>query len=885
MTIYTNGPIKVDNLVSSVDASKGTAAVIDTEYVLTNTSTKTKSIKIGAKKPNLKSLSTRAFTVTRPTVSIARPSAQALRAASVVTQEKKLSLKAREKKAVDLAFSTEILGNKTKALSFFPELTTNNEMMMSKINKMSVSVKLPKQARHIISSSIPIKRKLTTAEGMTLELEQTDTYPVPVAIKWTELDVDIASTKSVRKMTKNRLKISIRIRNKGRKIVRGLEVKDSYSSSEIKPVGTGFKEVSTNNKDPRQEFIKKITLRPGQSITLSYVIESVTTALSVPRTEVRIQDELVSLADSIGVFHFPPPPPPPKAAFALPSGWSFDYVHGGDHHINEHGQWCTGQNYNERRETLSWTTGSVYADKNHDDDYRWSTSHQVLRFNPGYAHHGSTPWLAKNGNQTTVSGTFQHDSLKQFNNAEVLLRGWRFDFTSRDHHINKISIRLVKTSFNKAQGRINWRATVTYADKNFDDNFRFLYYYTVVGFNGKSTLRSFAGSCNKGGTDAHAGSLTSAAHKNFSNAMVIPVGWSFDYASKDHHIDEHHFKIQNVKYVKSSGKISWTAHLNYADKNNDDKYYWQYWALIITSDAGEAREKYSGVITDDGGFDTKHHAVNLNTLFTPITWTNGIKDGNETGVDCGGNSPAVNFNPLRSSVNPGTAGSSSLYSLRNANQQAVVNTYATLALFEYANNRGIDFNTFYSGAEKADRYVEAIAWYVDQHMVYVADGGSWKGAQSAYKTLTATSHRGAGDFHGDCEDHAILRAALLRSLGFYHKAIFCADHHNSVKQNQCEECGGDKKKKSGGHTYNIVIYKGKYRIMDYGPMQARNWANNACWDQHATDNIWNDHTGKHWSKKDTSPYGSSTPMVNYPGNPASPSPNWDWRTYFNDITP
>jgi hypothetical protein len=885
MSIYTKGPISVDNLVLNVDATQGATAVTDTEYVLVNTSSKTKSIKIQAKNPNLKLLSTRVLTAARTPPPRAVSTARISRARTTVKPPKSLSFKAREKKAIDLVFTDKILGGKTKALSIFPELSANGLMMMSKVNKMSVSVKLPKQARHIISSSLPIKRKRSTTEGIILDLEEIDSYPVPVAIKWTELDVNVVAKKSVRKMTRNRLKVSIRIKNLGDKVVRGLEVKDSYSSSAIKPVGAGFKEVSANAKDPRQEFLKRISLRPQQSTNLSYTIECIATAVTVPRTEIRIKDDLVSLAESPGVFHFPPPSPPPKTAFAIPSGWSFDFVHGGDHHINEHGQWCTGQNYNERNERLSWTTGAVYADKNHDDDFRWSTSHQILRFNPGYAYHGNTPWLAKNGNQTTVSGTFQHDSLKQFNNAEILIRGWRFDFTSKDHHINKVSIRLVKTSFNKAQGRINWRAIVTYADKNFDDNFRFLYYYTVLGFNGKSTLRSYTGVCDRGGTDAHAGSFTSSIHKNFSNAMVIPAGWSFDFASKDHHIDEHHFKTQNVKYVKSTGKVSWTAHLNYADKNNDDKYYWQYWVLIITTDAGEAREKYSGVITDDGGFDSKAYSIRLNQLFTPITWTNGIKDGNETGVDCGGSSPAVNYNPVRTNINPGTAGSSSLYSLRNTSQRVVVNTYATLALFEYANNQGVDFNTFYSGAEKADRYVEAIAWYVDQHMVYVADGGSWNGSQSAFKTLTETSHRGAGDFHGDCEDHAILRAALLRSLGFYHRAIFCADHHNGVQQNQCEECGGDKKKKSGGHTYNIVIYKGKYRIMDYGPMQERNWAGGACWDQHATDNIWNDHTGKHWSKKDVSPYGSATAMVNYPGNPASPSPNWDWRTYFNDITP
>ena len=182
----------------------------------------------------------------------------------------------------------------------------------------------------------------------------------------------------------------------------------------------------------------------------------------------------------------------------------------------------------------------------------------------------------------------------------------------------------------------------------------------------------------------------------------------------------------------------------------------------------------------------------------------------------------------------------------------------------------------------ADRYVEAVAAFVDNHMEYVSDG-LFGGSQSAIDTLVNSADRGPGDFNGDLEDHAILRAALLRALGFSQQCIFCADHHNDYDQGQDQECHGDKKG-SGGHTFNIAVYKGKYRIMDYGPMVPLFWANKQAWNQHVVDNIWNDHTGKHWSQKNVKPFNSVLPMVNYPGNPCSPSSNWDWRTYFNDVT-
>ncbi len=51
-------------------------------------------------------------------------------------------------------------------------------------------------------------------------------------------------------------------------------------------------------------------------------------------------------------------------------------------------------------------------------------------------------------------------------------------------------------------------------------------------------------------------------------------------------------------------------------------------------------------------------------------------------------------------------------------------------------------------------------------------------------------------YHGDCEDFAILRHALLRALGFDRDYIWNG--------------------RAPGHEFNVVLYKGAYRIMDYG---------------------------------------------------------------------
>ena len=133
-----------------------------------------------------------------------------------------------------------------------------------------------------------------------------------------------------------------------------------------------------------------------------------------------------------------------------------------------------------------------------------------------------------------------------------------------------------------------------------------------------------------------------------------------------------------------------------------------------------------------------------------------------------------------------------------------------------------------------DILVAAVSWYVDYNMGYVGDDVNeyvintifdldyQPGAESmpAYYITHYTDPTRHGDlidqiasapgmgwqnsdhyndgklFHGDCEDFATLRHALLRALGFDRNFIW----HTWVP----------------GHAFNIVLFKGAYRFMDYG---------------------------------------------------------------------
>jgi hypothetical protein len=157
--------------------------------------------------------------------------------------------------------------------------------------------------------------------------------------------------------------------------------------------------------------------------------------------------------------------------------------------------------------------------------------------------------------------------------------------------------------------------------------------------------------------------------------------------------------------------------------------------------------------------------------------------------------------------------------------------------------------------------MEAVAYYVNKHMQYMYDTN---GAQSASYTVTESRFRsgeipGPGDtripvgqcpppkvYCGDCEDHAILREALMRYLGVSADCAYCADHFNNKV--------GD-----GGHTFNLVLYRNKWRIMDYGNLGDKFTSKKDHHELHSTltitagahgkgrsGSLWNDVRSEYW---------------------------------------
>jgi subtilase family serine protease len=270
----------------------------------------------------------------------------------------------------------------------------------------------------------------------------------------------------------------------------------------------------------------------------------------------------------------------------------------------------------------------------------------------------------------------------------------------------------------------------------------------------------------------------------------------------------------------------------------------------------------------------------------------GIQNYGEGGIDCGGACSATCRDCFADAAF-GSAEDRDYFSFGRAS----VSNRSRDALTEYANClrdpscRGtlivtdplMDFTTVTVDDLRAnpDYIMEAVAYYVDKHTTYMYDdddcsicdeGGGIhfepSGAIDAASMILSSGGRsgdlGNGtrvdtcptDYCGDCEDHAILRQSLMRTLGISSYCAYCADHYNSYW--------------GGGHTYNYVYYRSKWRIMDYGVLGTYF---SSYWDQHNPHNVWNDRVGEYWCPDwrsdpaclyccNTSPYGKTQ---NYDG--------------------
>jgi hypothetical protein len=91
---------------------------------------------------------------------------------------------------------------------------------------------------------------------------------------------------------------------------------------------------------------------------------------------------------------------------------------------------------------------------------------------------GTTGLNADFGN--SFSGSFTIAIGTGFECVNVQLAGWHLDFTSSDHHINTIQVRISNVSYNVNTGGVSFTVSGFYRDVNGDDDFEWEVFFTIL---------------------------------------------------------------------------------------------------------------------------------------------------------------------------------------------------------------------------------------------------------------------------------------------------------------------------------------------------------------------------------------------------------------------
>jgi hypothetical protein len=250
-----------------------------------------------------------------------------------------------------------------------------------------------------------------------------------------------------------------------------------------------------------------------------------------------------------------------------PNRWRFTYTDD-DHHLKENRSTMEFPTVSEEGDNweIHWGANVTLEDKNGDDDYDWRQEFTVVGIHDSYiVYRYRGPRTSYSGGPHTYNESFSDEKLKNFTQATVVLVGWRFGFWETDHHIKQMGIRLTNVTFDKAQGRINWKVRQTFSDKNGDDDYYWSYQYAVVAFNGGAAGNASATSeiapsaaCDPSliDTPVFFPNFTEPVSPAFAKRVVLLQGWTYEPPYGGMGYDDVHLKRNNFwleQYWTSSG--------------------------------------------------------------------------------------------------------------------------------------------------------------------------------------------------------------------------------------------------------------------------------------------------------------------------------------------
>lgn len=205
------------------------------------------------------------------------------------------------------------------------------------------------------------------------------------------------------------------------------------------------------------------------------------------------------------------------------------------------------------------------------------------------------------------------------------------------------------------------------------------------------------------------------------------------------------------------------------------------------------------------------------------------------------------------------------------------------ALTEYADKHSL---SNVNEVNTAEEYMDAALEYLDKHMSYLTpreqcyqnNGGLQRWPVSLDRINSISPKCGCpegADFCGNCMDFSIAFTTLVRAMGVNSKCVYSG----------ITEMGAIVPQLQGGHAYNIILYKGKYRMVEPqgNSLTSKFKINALLWDNkeipfYMTGSILNDQVGHY--EDFGSPISSTigltrqnlmnSRIMNYPGSTGLP---------------
>lgn len=80
----------------------------------------------------------------------------------------------------------------------------------------------------------------------------------------------------------------------------------------------------------------------------------------------------------------------------------------------------------------------------------------------------------------SFSETFNFGIGPGFDCVNVQLAGWDLNFTSKDHHIDRVKVRINDVDYDETSGNVAFTVSGFYRDKNGDDDFQWEVWFTIL---------------------------------------------------------------------------------------------------------------------------------------------------------------------------------------------------------------------------------------------------------------------------------------------------------------------------------------------------------------------------------------------------------------------